>query len=139
MAPSLWPFGIYAAAVVFTIAAMLGLSYVIGQRHQERQTGAPYESGIVPDSQIELRVAAEFYLVAAFFVVFDVETIFLFAWVVAGRRFGWAGFVELSIFVGLLIAALVYLWRVRALDWHRPVVHLPSTGVAVRRGRGAHG
>ncbi len=119
MAPKLWPFVVYAAAAAFTVAVMLVLSYFLGQRHREPQTATPYEGGVVPEGAIQARVASEFYLVAAFFVVFDVETVFLFAWVVAGESLGWAAFVELAIFVGLLLCALIYLWRAGALDWVR--------------------
>jgi NADH-quinone oxidoreductase subunit A len=126
----LWPFGIYAAAVAVTIAGMLGLSYLLGQQHREPQTGTPYEGGVVSDRRTDTRVAFEYYLVAAFFVVFDVETIFLFAWVVAAKSLGWPAFVELAIFVGLLAAALAYLWRVGALDWSRRIGQL--TGVRSR-------
>ena len=115
----LWPFGVYAAAVVLVIAVMVGLSAVLGERHHEPQTDAPYEGGVVSVGKLRGRVASEFYLVAAFFVVFDVETVFLFAWAVAGRSLGWAAFVELAIFIGLLLAALVYLWRSGALELQR--------------------
>lgn len=114
----LWPFGIYAAAVAITIVAMLGVSSLLGQRHREPQTDTPYEGGVPTVGPLHARIGAEFYLVAAFFVVFDVETIFLFAWVIAGRGLGWAGFASLAIFVGLLASALLYLWRVGALDWN---------------------
>ncbi len=129
----LWPFGIYAAAVAMTIAGMLGLSHLLGQQHLDPQTGTPYEGGVVSDRRNDARVAVEYYLVAAFFVVFDVETIFLFAWVIAAKSVGWAAFVELAIFVGLLAAALAYLWGVGALDWSRRIRQL--TGV--RRSRQA--
>lgn len=124
----LWPFAIYAAAVAFVIATMLGLSYLLGQHHREPQTGTPYEGGIVPEGELATPVASEFYLVAAFFVVFDVETIFLFAWVVAGRGLGWGAFAELAIFVGLLASALAYLWRVGGLDWERRPRDIPRAG-----------
>jgi NADH-quinone oxidoreductase subunit A len=139
LAPALWPFGIYLAAVAITVVAMLAVSYVVGQHHDEPQTGTPYEAGIVPDSPIEVRVASEFYLLAAFFVVFDVESIFLFAWTVAGRSFGWAGFVELAVFVGLLLVALLYLWRAGALDGNRGVGQRLAAGMADPHGGVAHG
>ena len=62
-------------------------------------------------------LSARFYLVAMFFVVFDLEAVFLFAWAVAAREVGWAGYWEVLIFIGVLMAALMYLWRVGALDW----------------------
>ena len=65
------------------------------------------------------RVSVKFYLVAAFFVVFDLEAVFLFLWAVAGRELGWPGYVETLIFVGILLAAFIYLLRTGALDWYR--------------------
>jgi NADH-quinone oxidoreductase subunit A len=59
----------------------------------------------------------KFYLIAMFFVVFDLESVFIFAWAVAGRELGWPGYWELAVFAGVLIAVLVYLWRLGALDW----------------------
>jgi NADH-quinone oxidoreductase subunit A len=60
-----------------------------------------------------------FYLVAVLFVIFDLEAVFIFAWAVAARQAGWAGYIEILVFIGVLAAALAYLWRVGALDWHQ--------------------
>jgi NADH-quinone oxidoreductase subunit A len=116
----LWPLAVYAAIVGFLVVAMLGLSYVLGQRHDDRATGTPYESGILSEGSARVRFPAQFYLVAMFFVIFDLEAVFLFAWAVAVRETGWTGYAEVSIFIIVLLATLVYLWRVGALDWkHR--------------------
>lgn len=113
----LWPLAIYFAIVCFLAAAMLSLSYVLGQRHHDRATGSPYESGIVSEGTARVRLSAKFYLVAMFFVIFDLEAVFLFAWSVSVREAGWFGYFEVVVFVGILIATLAYLWRVGALDW----------------------
>jgi NADH-quinone oxidoreductase subunit A len=112
-----WPFTVYAVAVLVVTAAILGISYLLGPRHRQRTTGQPYESGSPPRGSARLRFSINFYLVAMFFVVFDVESIFLFAWAVAWRQLGWSGYIEVLVFVGILLAALVYLWRLGALDW----------------------
>jgi NADH-quinone oxidoreductase subunit A len=112
----LWPLIMYSALVLLVTATMLA-SYVLGQRHREPATGTPYESGIVSEGSARVRLSARFYLVAMFFVVFDLEAVFLFAWAVAAREVGWAGYLEVVIFIGVLMAALMYLWRVGALDW----------------------
>ncbi len=113
----LWPLLVYAAVVFILVGLMLGLSYILGQRHKERATGEPYESGIVSTGSARLRMDVRFYLVAVFFVVFDLEAAFLFVWAVALRDIGWPGYVEGLIFIGVLLAALVYLWRIGALNW----------------------
>jgi NADH-quinone oxidoreductase subunit A len=64
-----------------------------------------------------LRFAVKFYLIAMFFVIFDLESAFLFAWAVALRDLGWLGYVEVVVFIGVLLVALVYLWREGALEW----------------------
>jgi len=118
-AAALWPLALYVGLVVFTAAATLFISYVLGERHSERTTGQPYESGVPPTGSARLRFANEFYLIAIFFVIFDVESAFIFAWAVAARELGWRGYAALLVFVAILVAALVYLWAEGALDWVR--------------------
>ncbi len=114
---NLLPFGIYFILVLVLVSVMLLLSYVLGQRHNERATGTPYEAGILSEGSARVRFSAKFYLVAMFFVRFDLEAVFLFAWAIAGRELGIQGYLEMIIFVFVLAAALFYLWRLGALDW----------------------
>lgn len=116
----LWPLLVYVALVLVVVLGMLGLSHFLGQRHRERATDEPYESGIPPTGSARLRFDVRFYLVAMFFVIFDLEAAFLFAWAVALRQAGWLGYVEAVIFVAVLLAGLVYLWRLGALDQATP-------------------
>jgi NADH-quinone oxidoreductase subunit A len=113
----LWPLAVYFIAVLSLVATIIAVSYFLGQRHREPATGQAYESGLPPTGTARLRFPIDFYLVAMFFVIFDVESIFIFAWAIAWRELGWAGYVEVLIFIGILLAALVYLWRVGGLDW----------------------
>ena len=113
----LWPLVVYFVLVILLVGAMLALSYVLGERHQDRHKDLPYEGGVASEGTARVRFTARFYLVAMFFVVFDLEAVFLFLWAVAAREAGWAGYWEAVIFSGVLVAGLVYLWRVRALDW----------------------
>ncbi len=113
----LWPLIVYFIAVLGLVGAMVGLSYVLGQRHEERGTGKPFESGAESVGYGRLRFPAHFYLVAVFFVIFDLEAVFIFAWAVTLYESGWAGYIEILVFIGILVAALVYLWRIGALDW----------------------
>jgi NADH-quinone oxidoreductase subunit A len=115
--PVLWPLVAYAVAVIGLAAFMISFSALLGQRHRDRATGEPYESGITSTGTARVRFNVKFYLIAMFFVIFDVETVFLFAWAAALRETGWAGYAEISVFVAVLIGALVYLWRLGALDW----------------------
>jgi NADH-quinone oxidoreductase subunit A len=115
----LWPLAVYAVIVGMLVVAMLGLSYVLGQRHQDRATGSPYESGILSEGSARVRFPAKFYLVAMFFVIFDLEAVFIFAWAIAVRETGWTGYAEVLLFIMVLLATLAYLWRVGALDWRQ--------------------
>jgi len=116
-AENLWVLGLYFLVVLLLVAAMLAVSYVLGQRHKEPATGSPYESGILSEGSARVRLSAKFYLIAMFFVIFDLEAVFIFAWAVAARELGWAGYGEIAAFIAILVAALAYLWRLGALDW----------------------
>jgi NADH-quinone oxidoreductase subunit A len=118
-AAALWPFALYATLVVILLALMLAASHFLGQRHKERATGEPYESGVAATGTARLRFDAKFYLVAMFFLVFDLEAVFIYAWAVSLRETGWAGYIVMLIFIVDLFAVLIYLWRKGALDWGR--------------------
>ncbi len=123
----IWPIILYFILVAGLIGVMLGLSYVLGERHMERSTGLPYEGGIVSRGSARVRFPAKYYLVAMFFVVVDLESVFIFAWAIVGKEVGWAGYIEVVIFIGVLVASLIYLWRIGALDWASNK-HSASTG-----------
>lgn len=113
----LWPMILYLVLVVGLIIAMLAGPYFLGTRRVSRAVNEPYECGIVPVGSAQYRVPIPFYLFAIFFVIFDLEAVFLYAWSVAVREVGWAGFIEALIFIMILFVALIYLWRMGALDW----------------------
>ncbi len=113
----LWPLGVYFAITVLLVAVLLVVSYLLGQRHREPETGKPYESGIVSTGTARVRFDVKFYQNAIFFVIFDLEAMFVISWAVAIRQAGWSGYVEIVIFIAVLGAALAYLWRQGALDW----------------------
>jgi NADH-quinone oxidoreductase subunit A len=112
-----WPFLVYAGLVLVIVAGMFILSYVLGQRHRDKQTGEPYESGIVSTGSARLRISSLYYVVAMLFVVFDLETVFFIAWAVALREAGWLGFFGALVFLGILVAVLVYEIREGGFDY----------------------
>ncbi len=121
---TLWPIALYSAAVLVIVAGMVVLPLLLGERHwrkphrqEERGTALPYEAGIIPTGTARLRLPVQYYLAAMLFVVFDVEAAFIYAWAIAVPETGWLGFAEMAVFIGILLAALAYLWRVGALDW----------------------
>lgn len=113
----LWPLIVYTLIVLVVVGTMLGLSYVLGQRRRDRATNEPYESGIVSVGDAHFRISVHFYLTAILFIIFDLEAVFLFAWAIAVREAGWVGFVEALIFILILLAGLIYLYKTGALDW----------------------
>jgi NADH-quinone oxidoreductase subunit A len=78
---------------------------------------APYECGIEPTTDARGRSSVHFYVIAVLFVVFDVETIFLFPWAVRYKVLGWFGFAEMAVFLGILVVAYAYAWKRGALEW----------------------
>jgi NADH-quinone oxidoreductase subunit A len=113
----MWPLVMYFGFVVFLAVAVLSVSYLLGQRHCDPATGDPYEGGIVSEGSARTRFSIRYALIAMFFVIFDLEAVFLFAWAVAVRELGWQGYFEVLLFAAILLAALVYLGRIGALDW----------------------
>jgi len=113
----LWPFVIYFAAVIALVLTMLGLSWLLGQRRANAATNDPFESGIVSVGSAQGRISVDFYLIAIFFVIFDLETVFIFAWAIAFFELGWQGYIAILVFVAVLVVALIYEWRSGALDW----------------------
>jgi len=109
---------------------MVSLSHFLGQRHTSKAMIEPFESGVVTVGYARFRLPVKFYLVAMFFVIFDLETVFIFTWAIALRDVGWIGYIDMLVFIGVLLAALVYLWRIGALDWgpqrERSPVHYGS-------------
>src|SRR5580704_11093411 len=115
--PQSWGVATYVVAVFGLVGLMLGASYLLGGRNHGRAKEEPFESGAISVGSALLRMPAKFYLVAMFFVIFDVEAAFLYAWAVSVRQNGWAGFAIAAIFIVVLLAALFYGWRVGGLDW----------------------
>jgi NADH-quinone oxidoreductase subunit A len=113
----LWPLVLYFAAVIILVSGMLGLSYFLGQRQKHKANEEPYESGMLPTGTAPFHFDVLFYLNAMFFVVFDLETMFIVTWAIAFRDVGWVGYGEILIFILVMLAVLVYLWRTGSLDW----------------------
>jgi NADH-quinone oxidoreductase subunit A len=113
----IWPLALFLIMVGGLIVLMLTLPALLGGKRVSRAVNEPYECGIVPVGSTHFRMPIPFYLFAIFFVIFDLEVVFLFAWAVAVKETGWLGFTEALIFILILFAALIYLWRLGALDW----------------------
>lgn len=114
---SLLTFGIYTVIAVGLIATLLFLAWFLGQRTSSPMKIEPYESGVSPTGQARLGEPVPFYLVAIFFIVFDVEVVFVVSWAVAYDLLGWAGYLQITFFIVILFLGLVWLWKMGGLDW----------------------
>jgi NADH-quinone oxidoreductase subunit A len=93
------------------------LSSLLGPRKPTPEKSAPYECGMPPVGSARERHSVKYYLVAMIFLLFDIEVAFLYPWAMALRDLGWAGFVQIVLFMALLLAGYVYVWRKGVLDW----------------------
>ena len=117
MSVDLFPLVLYSAIVIVLIIALTGVSHLLGQKRKDHATDDVYESGVLSVGSAQLKISVPFYLTAILFIIFDLEAVFLFAWAISIRETGWLGYAEVFIFIAILIAGLVYLWRSGALEW----------------------
>jgi NADH-quinone oxidoreductase subunit A len=108
---------VYFVVVVLLVGLLMVVTHLSGERHFELGTGVPYESGVPITGSARLRLSADFYLVAMFFVIFDISAVYLFAWAVSVRELGWPGYVAAVVFMVETAAGLAYLWRKGAFEW----------------------
>ena len=120
--------GLYVLIAVLLIGILLLITRFLGHRTGGEIKGQPYESVVMPSGDARLREPVPFYLVAIFFIVFDVEAIFVVSWAVTWDRLGWAGFWQITFFIVVLFLGLLYLWKKGGLDWGSRFVHGSGRG-----------
>lgn len=98
-------------------AALIALGVLLGKRVRNRVKDTPYECGIPPTGGARERFSVKFYLVAMLFILFDIEAIFLYPWAVVYRELKLFAFVEMLIFIALVLAGFIYVWKKGVLDW----------------------
>jgi NADH-quinone oxidoreductase subunit A len=99
--------------------ALTVVSVLVGWRRPTRAKQQPYECGMEPTGDAREPFSVKFYLVAMVFILFDVEAIFLYPWAYIFRSLRWYGFVEMMIYIAILLVGYLYLWKKGALDWHK--------------------
>lgn len=109
--------GIFVPFALAFAVLPLFLARILAPRKPSPSKQMPYECGVEPvgDSWVQFKV--QYYIYALIFVIFDVETIFIYPWAVGFKKLGWLGFVEMGIFLSILFLGLVYAWRKKALEW----------------------
>jgi len=96
---------------------MVGIASLTGASKPTTTKDMPFECGVEPTGDARRRFSVKFFLVALLFLIFDVETIFIFPWAVLFRKLGWFGFIEMTVFLFILLLGLFYVWRKGALEW----------------------
>ncbi|MDA8308607.1 MAG: NADH-quinone oxidoreductase subunit A [Deltaproteobacteria bacterium] len=108
---------VFTILVMLFIASQLFLAAWLGEKKKSPEKSRPYECGIIPTGSARFRYPVPFYLVAIFFLIFDVEGAFIITWAVVYRKVGLPGYEQMSFFIVLLLAGLFYIWKQGGLDW----------------------
>jgi NADH-quinone oxidoreductase subunit A len=108
---------IYTATATALIGVLLLAAWWLGAKTSSANKAMPYESGVIPTGSARLAYPVPFYLVAIFFIVFDVESVFIFTWAVAWDLLGIPGMIHITFFIVVLLLGLVWLWLKGGLDW----------------------
>lgn len=128
--PGLISLVVYTVMVLGLIAVLLFLSSWLGERKIGLEKSRPYESGIIPSGPPRFNYPVPFYLVSVFFLIFDVEAVYIFSWAVAFEPLGWYGWLEISIFIVILIFGLFYIWKKGGLEWGPTATSTPRRGTS---------
>ena len=115
--PGVFSLVAYGLMIIALIALLLFIASWLGQKTSNSEKSRPYESGVIPTGDARLRYPVPFYLVAIFFLLFDVEGAYIFSWAIAWETLGWAGWLQISFFIVVLILGLVYIWQKGGLEW----------------------
>ena len=115
--PNLVSLFVYAVLLAVVMIALLLLSSFLGDRKSSLNKTMPYESGIIPTGSARLRFPVPFYLVAIFFLIFDVEGAYIFSYAVSCDALGWSGWLQISFFIVMLLLGLFYIWNKGGLEW----------------------
>lgn len=110
-------FLVYLFAVLALTATILVISHLLNPKSPPRHNALPFESGIVPTGSTNLRWSVNYFMVAILFVVFDMEAVFLYIWAIVVVEAGWPAFIGTSLFVLILLVALLYEWKMGVLEW----------------------
>jgi NADH-quinone oxidoreductase subunit A len=115
--PGVFSLVVYGFLVLVLVAILLFLSGWLGEKKKSPEKLRPFESGIIPTGSARFLYPVPFYLIAAFFLIFDVETAFIFSWAIAFESLGWSGWLQISFFIVILLVSLFYLWKKGGLEW----------------------
>jgi len=112
-----FPILVQANVAMAIAAALVGLGILIGKRVRNRVKDTPYECGFTPVGNARERLSVKYYLVAMLFILFDIEAVFLYPWAVVYRELKLFAFVEMLVFIALIMAGFFYIWKKGVLNW----------------------
>jgi NADH-quinone oxidoreductase subunit A len=115
--PGVLSLAVYAGIILVLMGVLLILTSWLGVKNRTAEKLRPYESGVIPTGMARFRYPVPFYLVATFFLIFDVEVAFISSWAVAFDRLGWMGWMQMCFFMIVLLVSLGYVWVKGGLDW----------------------
>jgi NADH-quinone oxidoreductase subunit A len=115
--PGLFSIALFVAIVGGLLTALLFLTSWLGEKKLGVEKNRPYECGVIPTGWARFRYPVPFYLVAVFFLIFDVEAAFVFSWAVAMKDLSWRGWLQITYFIVVLLLSLFYIWSKGGLDW----------------------
>src|ERR1700674_4169594 len=122
-----FPVLLQALIAMAVAAGMLGASYLLGKKVRNRVKDMPYQCGITPVGDARERFSVKFYLVGMLFILFDIEAIFLYPWAVVYRELKMFAFVEMLVFIVLILSGFFYIWKKGVLDWSREQPDVPRS------------
>jgi len=125
--PGILALGVFSLMAMLLVIALLLIAGWLGERKPNLEKLRPYECGIIPTGTARFRYPIAFYLIAAFFLIFDVEAAYIFSWAIAFDRFGWSGWLQISFFIAVLLISLFYIWKKGGLEWGPSIRKSPST------------
>jgi NADH-quinone oxidoreductase subunit A len=114
------PLLIHFAVACGLAAAIIALSYFVGQHKANKSKMSPYECGMQPVGDIRQRFSVKFYLVGMLFILFDVEAVFLYPWAILLKKLKMFGFWEMMTYVAIILVGFIYVWKKGVLDWNKP-------------------
>jgi len=115
--PNMLSMMVFLVIVLGVIAVILFLTRWLGEKKSNPEKFNPYESGVMPTGSARVPYPVPFYLVAIFFLIFDVEGAYIFSWAVSFEELGWGGWLQISFFIFVLFVSLIYLWKKGGLEW----------------------
>jgi len=125
--PGILALGVFTVMAMFLVIALLFIASWLGEKKPTPEKLRPYECGIIPTGTARFRYPIPFYLIAAFFLIFDVEAAYIFSWAIAFDRLGWSGWLQISFFIVILLISLFYIWKKGGLEWGPTVRKSPAT------------